>query len=453
MTQLSLLLIDDDQNFTGDMVSLSRGVFDLTCAGTGEEGLAKLRTTQPDAMILDLRLGKGMNGLEVLRQVKRIAPDLPVIMLTDYASVETAVEAMKLGAYHYASKSPNVRELLIILEKELERVRWKLELREERRKTHGPMIGESPAMQKVWDQIKRVAPTDSTALIMGESGVGKELVAREIHLHSPRADKPFVVVNASNMSTNLFESEFFGHEAGAFTGAVRRKKGWFETADGGILFVDEVATLPLESQAKVLRAIEEKTFARLGGTEMLHADVRVLSATNRDLKKAVEEEAFREDLYYRLNVVPIFVPPLRKRKTDIPLLVEHYLKKFCVEMRKPLLQVTTRAMKRLQNYSWPGNVRELKHTVERLVIYAQSDVVDEGDLDFLWQPAGGRSYEDTFPLSYEEAKRKVLWEFQRAYVSAAVERNQGNMTRAAQEMGIPRETLYRMMRGFREGKE
>ena len=452
MRKPSVLIIDDDRYFVGDFSALTVDVFDLTCAFSGEEGLKKLKTTKPDVVLLDLRLGKGINGMQVLKRIREMDPDLPVIMVTEYASVDTAVEAMKLGAYHYTSKFPNIQELKIIIEKEIERLNWKFLLRQEIERNYGPIIGESAAMQKVMEAIKVVAPTNSPVLIMGESGTGKELVAREIHRRSPRAHKPFVCINCGALPVTLLESELFGHEKGAFTGALHQKKGKMEVAHEGTLFLDEIADLALESQAKILRALEQKTFERLGSTKTLEVDVRVIAATNKNLDQAVATKSFRQDLYYRLNVIPISIPPLRARKEDIPLLARHFLNKYCYETGKPVRKITPKAMRALEAYSWPGNVRELKNVIERAVVLSKGDAIDVVDLGLPeGSSEGSLHFDEVLSLNYKEARRKVLSEFQRQYILAALRRHGGNISKAAEEIGIPRTSLHRMLRKLQKG--
>ncbi|HDQ00657.1 MAG TPA: sigma-54-dependent Fis family transcriptional regulator [bacterium] len=336
MRKLNALLVDDDLSFCQTFQNLSQQFFKLKYVNSGKDALAELKTSVPDVVFLDYRLGRGMDGLQVLKRIKQLHQDLPVIMITHFADVETAVEAMKLGAFHYTSKSPNIEALKLIIERQLEQLKWKQIYEQEKLEREQPCVAESPSMQGIMKQIHTIARTDSTVLIEGECGVGKEVCARQIHLFSPRKDNPFVAVNCSTLSPQLFESEFFGHEKGAFTGAHIQKKGKLEIADSGTIFLDEIGDLPLESQAKILRAVEEKQFERLGGTETIKIDVRIKAASNKDLKKLTRQKLFREDLYYRLSVISLCIPPLRERRQDIPPLLRLFLRRFSDEMRRLL---------------------------------------------------------------------------------------------------------------------
>lgn len=312
MTKLKALLIDDDKKFCQTLQALAETTFDLTITHSGRDGLEALNKSIPHVVLLDLKLGKGMNGMEILKRIKKSHPDLPVIMITDYAEVDTAVEAMKLGALHYMSKSPEIEELKLIIERQLEQVNWRLLYQQATAEQFDQIVADSPSMKSILQQIDQVAKIDSTIIIQGESGSGKEVTAREIHRRSHRHQKPFVPINCGNLSSTLFESEFFGHEKGAFTGAESQKKGKLELAQHGTIFLDEIGDLPIDSQPKILRWLEDRSFQRLGGIETLSVDVRIIAASDKNLHQMIKERLFREDLFHRLNVIHIELPPLQE---------------------------------------------------------------------------------------------------------------------------------------------
>ncbi len=446
MTKLKALLIDDDRKFCQTFQSLAENTFDLTIRHSGRDGLEALNKLTPQVALLDLKLGKGMNGIEILKRIKKSHPDLPVIMITDYAEVDTAVEAMKLGALHYMSKSPKIEELKLIIERQLEQVNWRLLYQQATADQFEQIVAVSPAMKAVLQQIDQVAKIDSTIIIQGESGSGKEITAREIHRRSHRKDKPFVAINCSNLPSSLFESEFFGHEKGAFTGADNQKRGKLEMAQEGTIFLDEIGDLPMESQAKILRCIEDKSFQRLGSTETQSVNVRIIAATNKDLQELIKERAFREDLFYRLNVITIQLPPLRERPEDIPLLIEIFLARYSREMNKPIPEVTPTAMIKLQQYDWPGNIRDLRNFVERLVAFHSGKApIDTHDIKF---PNSEKPFQ--FPAHlldqpYEVAKGTLLHEFKLVYFKRALQKHGGNKTAIAQELGLDRSSLHRIL--------
>ena len=356
---------------------------------------------------------------------------------------------MKLGAFHYTSKSPNIEALKLIIERQLEQINWKLMLYEKKKEFYEDFIAVSPIMKSILHTIDTIAKTDSTVLIEGESGTGKEVTAREIHYRSQRRDKPFTAINCSTLSPQLFESEFFGHERGAFTGAVVRKKGKLELADQGTIFLDEIGDLPIESQAKILRAIESKKFERLGGNETISIDVRIITATNRNLMKLVREKSFREDLYYRLSVINISIPPLRERPEDIPRLVQLFVQRYAEEMGKPTPEVNSNAFERLKSYHWPGNVRELKNFIEKLIAFhdtqkpitAEEICLNNNEISLKY-PA------HLLNMSYKEAKKWLLDDFRNVYFLRALEKNRGNITATANELGINRSSLHKMLKNL-----
>jgi len=446
MTQLKALLIDDDKKFCQIFHSLAEATFDLTITHSGKEGLAALNRAAFHVVLLDLKLGRGMNGLEILRRIKSSQPDLPVIMITDFADVETAVEAMKLGALHYMSKSPKIEELKLILDRQLEHLNWRLLYQQTCDGQNNHLVAVSPVMQAVQRQIARIAATDSTVSITGESGTGKEITAREIHRLSPRRDKPFVAINCSTLPATLFESEFFGHEKGAFTGADSQKKGKLEMAHQGTIFLDEIGDLPLESQAKILRSIEEKTFQRLGSTDTHAVNVRILAATNKDLPQLIRDRTFREDLFYRLNVISIYLPPLRERAEDIPQLAQIFLTRYAREMNKTAPELTPAALARLQQHAWPGNIRELRNYIERLLVFHNDGVpIEAADIQFSGTEPPLQFPINLLDLAYDDAKNTLLTEFKQVYFKRALQRYGGNKTATAQALGIDRASLYRIL--------
>jgi len=441
-----ILIIDDEKNMRW---VLERGLkpfgYHIKTAANGLEGIDNARLNEPDLVVLDLKM-PGMDGLETLKKLKEMYAQLPIIMITAHGTMETAIEAMKCGAADYIIKPFDIEEMKIIIQKNLavqELVKEVDFLRKELNFKYNAqsIIGESSQMQKVFDMIERVADSSATVMVYGESGTGKELVARAIHVNSPRKDKPYIQVNCAALPENLLESELFGHEKGAFTGAVARRAGRFELAHQGTLFLDEIGEVSPAMQAKLLRVLQEKTFERVGGVETLKVDVRIVAATNRNLQIAIETGAFREDLYYRLNVIPIKLPPLRERKSDIPLLADYFLTK--LDLKRRIQAITPEAMQALLDYSWPGNVRELENVIERAVIIAPGDTitVEQVPSDLCMKPREEKySIIDDIPdegISLEEVEKLLL---ARALVKAG-----GNQTKAAQLLKISRHTLlYRM---------
>ncbi|MFQ5928271.1 MAG: sigma-54-dependent transcriptional regulator [Acidobacteriota bacterium] len=373
--QTSILVIDDEEIMREIVTTLFQEEgYKVAAAATGEEGIEKAKEEGADLVLLDLMLpGKG--GLAILEEILRVDPDIVVVMISAYASIENAVKATKSGAFDFVTKPFKNEELVLVVKNglkkrslEIENRRLKKTLRE--RSTFENIVGKSEQMQQVFELITQVAPRRSTVLITGESGTGKELVAKAIHSCSSRSNGPFVAVNSGSIPTDLLESELFGHVKGAFTGATATKKGLFEVASAGTIFLDEVGTLPLDTQSKLLRVIQEREFRRVGGLENIKVDVRIIAATNIDLKQAVENQEFREDLYYRLNVIRIALPPLRRRREDVLLLAEHFMQRFCKENERPVCSLDQSVLKLLMEYDWPGNVRELENVMERAVVLA-----------------------------------------------------------------------------------
>jgi nitrogen regulation protein NR(I) len=380
-----ILVIDDDETVRDVLRTFLSGEgFQVTLAEGGEPGMGLIRDEKFDIVLTDLVMPQA-SGMEVLKEAAAHCPDTPVIMMTAYAAVETAVEAMKLGAFDYIGKPFVLDELSIVLNRVLEHrklqkenIRLKKELK--RKYDFGGLIGDSASMGRVYDMIEKIADTDSTVLIAGESGTGKELVARIIHYNSSRSQKPFVPINCAAIPRDLLESELFGHEKGAFTGALNARAGRFELAHNGTLFLDEIGELDPSLQVKLLRVLQEREFERVGGVKTIKVDVRILAATNKDLEKATREGKFREDLFYRLNVIPLNLPPLRERLDDIPLLLKHFIKKFSRKRDSRPFGISREAMECLMKYHWPGNVRELENLVERLMILVNADVASVADL-------------------------------------------------------------------------
>lgn len=376
--QPSVLIIDDEE-IMREVISrlLAANDYEVWTAPTGEAGLDRIRQREFDLVLLDLML-PGQGGLATLEQVFQVAPDTVVIMITAYASIDNAVKATRLGAFDFVTKPFQNEELLLVIKNGLQQRRLELENRELRRTLRGRsqfanIIGKNKQMLQILDLVSQVGPRRSTVLITGESGTGKELIAKAIHGCSSRCEKPFVVVNSGSIPFDLLESELFGHVKGAFTGANSSKKGLFEVGDGGTIFLDEIGNLPLETQAKLLRVIQEREFRRLGGIRSIKVDVRIVAATNVDLRQAVKEGTFREDLYYRLNVIRISIPPLRDRKDDIPLLVDFFNRRLSGENRSSRCEIDQGVLRLLMEYDWPGNVRELENVIEQAVVLAPDD--------------------------------------------------------------------------------
>ncbi len=451
-----ILVVDDDP---AARHGLKRALAALSCevveAGDGMAALEQIARSGPDLLICDIQMPK-MDGLTLVKRLGEHGSAPPVIMMTAFGSERIAVEAMKAGAYDYVSKPYDVDELRCLVQNALETVRLRREnesLRNEirRQSGFGMLIGRSRSMEGVYDLIGKVAGTDAAVLVHGESGTGKELVARAIHDQSGRKERPFVAVNAAALPTELIESELFGHEKGAFTGATSRRKGKFELADGGTLFLDEIGDMHVETQAKLLRVLQEQRFERLGGTDTVAVDVRMISATNRDLSDEIARGRFREDLYYRLKVVDIFLPALRERGEDIPLLVQYFLERFNRRHGKDLTELPADAMKLLVAYAWPGNIRELMHAVERAVIFAEGTVLSRDLLPEEIRTGGAESSGADAPawrdgVFFQDAKQELVQDFEAAFIRSALEHHKGNMSRAAPAIGMKRQALQQKVR-------
>ena len=419
-------------------------------ADDGDAAVERVKGRGVDLVLLDLKMAR-MGGIEALEAIKELRFDLPVVLMTAYASVETAVEAMKKGAFDYVTKPVDVEDLRLTIQKALdfERLRAENALLRERigeRFDLSRIIGQSRAMRELFETLALVAPSEATVLITGESGTGKELVANAVHQNSPRKNGPFVKVNCAALHESLLESELFGHERGAFTGATESRKGRFELAHRGTLFLDEIGDMSLPTQAKILRVLQEGEFERLGGSETLKADVRLVAATHRSLEKMVEEGTFRQDLFYRLSVVPVRLPPLRERRDDIPLLAEHFLKRYAEKNRKEVRGFHPRAMDLLIRHAWPGNIRELENTVERAVILCPGDRVTPQEL-----PGTVRGSDETPHAPPAGFSGLTLKEAERELVLNALAQVEGNRTRAAELLGISRQTLLNKLREYGAG--
>jgi two-component system response regulator AtoC len=446
MARPVVLVVDDDAGVRESFRLTLEDHYDVIDVPDGPRALDAVRASQVDLVLLDIRLPE-MDGIEVLERIKAIDEGIEVVLVTAVRTVRTAVAAMKLGAFDYLTKPFEEDELLAVIARALEKRALEREvtfLRGElaRARDFDEIVGQHPAMQKVYRLVAQVARTTTTVLVTGESGTGKELVARAIHRQGPRRDKPFVAVNPAAVAESLIESELFGHERGAFTGAHQRKLGRFELAQGGTLFLDEIATLKAELQVKLLRVLQEREIERVGGTHPIKIDVRVVAATNTDLKDAVARGAFREDLYYRLNVVSIEVPPLAQRADDIPLLVEHFVHRYSRECNKPVDGLSPEVLTALREYEWPGNVRELQNVIERAVVLAEGPVIQPSDLPLdVLLPKHREKVRTADHLPLKNATE----EFERQIVLRVLERVGGNQSEAARILGLHRNTINRIV--------
>ena len=453
MSREDLLIVDDEPNIRSSLEGILRDEgYRVSSVGSAEEALNVVHRSTPDLILLDIMYpGARMDGIAALERMRKSLPELAVVMISGQGSIETAVKATKLGAYDFIEKPLDLERVVLVVRHALDQARLEKENRQLRQtlQKRYEIVGESHAMESIQQMVRSVAPTNGRVLIRGESGTGKELVARSIHQQSLRREKPFVEVNCAAIPEDLIESELFGHEKGSFTGATSKRRGKFEMADGGTIFLDEVGDMSLRTQAKVLRVLEEQRFERVGGTESLEVDVRVLAASNKDLVQAIAEGKFREDLYYRLNVVPISVPPLRERKDDPPLLVNHFLREFSKEYGKREKVMSEEAMKVLAAYHWPGNVRELKNLIERLIIMVPSDKIEISDVEFLLEPSASVStgVVTEGPLS-EDSLREAVDQFEKAFILERLGENSWNISRTAEKLGIERSNLHRKLKAL-----
>jgi DNA-binding NtrC family response regulator len=449
MTKNARILVVDDEAPMRESLKdwLMEEGYEVGLAASGKEAIAMARKKNWDVILLDLKM-PGMDGVETLKRLKgeEVNTEAEILMMTAYATVDTAVQAMKEGAFDYLVKpfSPDEIEMQIkkiVTHRELVLENILLRQKLEERPEYGEIIGKSDVMQTIYDLISKVAPTDSTVLITGESGTGKELIARAIHGNSQRCYMPYIAVSCGALPDSLLESELFGYEKGAFTGAEHTKKGRFEMADKGTLFLDEIGDISLKTQIDLLRVLQEKEFRRLGGQEEIKVDVRILAATNRDIKKAISENRFREDLFYRLNVISIHIPPLRERKDDIPLLVKAFIRRCCLAMNKEQVKIAPSAMKLLMDYNWPGNVRELENVIERALVIGRGEEIVTEDLPFSRKELGTEALPNSLKLMEKMHIKKILGE------------TDWNISKAARVLEIDRQTLYNKIEKYHIEKE
>jgi two-component system response regulator HydG len=444
-----VLIVDDDRSHRIMLQTLFAGWgYSTVEADDGDTAVEKVQKQPFDLILMDVRMIR-VSGLEALTKIKTLNPAIPIIIMTAYSSVESAVEALKNGAYDYLTKPLNFDELRLTMERAMDH----RQLSEENRLLRESLsfqfdrqniIGRSDAMAKLMETVAQVAPSDATVLLTGESGTGKELIAGAIHFNSPRKEGPFVKINCAAITETLLESELFGHEKGSFTGANRRKEGKFRQADGGSLFLDEISEMSLAMQSKLLRVLQELEITRVGGEEVMKVDVRVVAATNKDLLQEIGAGRFREDLFYRLNVITLNVSSLRERKEDIPLLAQHFLEIFAEKNHKEIKGFTPHAMDRLLKYEWPGNVRELINTVERGVVLSRSEYLDEHDISLIVKDA------DEVLLQGEMPGNLPLEEVEKAAILKTLELVEGNKSEAARRLGITRKTLHKKLRKYED---
>jgi two-component system nitrogen regulation response regulator NtrX len=443
----SILVVDDEPGVRSSVSGVLRDEgFDVEAVGTGEECLERANGAAYDVIVLDIWL-PALDGLTTLQRLRERQIDSQVVIISGHGNIESAVRAIKMGAFDFIEKPLSLEKTVHVVrnalrQRDLENENRVLRARVDRQQT---MVGDSPAMQQLRQQVEMAAPTNGRVLILGENGTGKELVARTIHQSSRRKNGPFVEVNCAAIPEELIESELFGHMRGAFTGAVSDKPGRFEQAHGGTIFLDEIADMSLKTQAKVLRVLQEQVMERVGGTQRIRVDVRVLAATNKDLPAEIKAGRFREDLYFRLNVIPIFVPPLRSRPGDIPVLAEHFMALLSAEYGRRPKRLAPEAAARLQQYSWPGNVRELRNVIERVIIMGAGDTITAQDLAFLGRdgmPEARPVVDSAVPLATARDQ------FEKDYILQTLAAQQGNMSRTAEVLGVERSNLYKKLRAF-----
>lgn len=441
-----ILVVDDEEVMRESLAAwLREDGYAADAAASGSEALALARQHDYAIYFIDLKMPGGLDGIETMVELKKIRPDAAVIIITAYATVDTAISAIKEGALEYIVKPCNPSEISLLVEriiklKNLQRENTILRKKLTRRYTAGDIVSKNARMQELLALVGQVASMPSTVLIQGESGTGKELIARAIHYGGNRAGKPFVAVSCAALAETLLESELFGYERGAFTGAESLKKGKFELADGGTIFLDEIGDISPKLQLDLLRVLQERSFYRVGGSQEISVDVRVIAATRLDLREAVSEGRFRDDLYYRLNVIEIHIPPLRERREDIPLLVEHFIERLSPELKKEITGVSEGAIRLLMDYHWPGNVRELENAVERAIVTANSRVLGEEDFSFLLRNGPGALMGEPPDITLEEMEKRMI--------AAAVRRKNGNIREAAAALGIDRSTLYEKLKRY-----
>ncbi|MBF0519786.1 MAG: sigma-54-dependent Fis family transcriptional regulator [Nitrospirae bacterium] len=442
MGNFTVVLIDDEKSIRETLSEIFEDEgFTVIKFETGEEGLEYIEKSPPDVIFLDLWL-PGIDGLEVLQKIKQINCVLPVIIISGHGKIDQAVKATKLGAYDFLEKPLSLERVLLTAKNAIEKKELQVQnetLKKDMIQKH-TMVGESRAIVDLKKEIEIAGKSNARVLIMGESGVGKELVARNLHYQSDRANRAFVEVNCVAIPQELIESELFGHEKGSFTGAFEKKKGKFELANEGTLFLDEIGDMSMTTQAKLLRIIETQEFQRVGGSKNIKVDVRIIAATNKDLQKEVKEGKFREDLFFRLNVIPVIVPPLRERKDDLPMLIEHFMSSFAAEYARPLRAISPEAMNTLLAHDWPGNVRELKNTLERLFIMTQSKVITANDIS-----VGDSPQKDYFAY---ETLREARDSFEKDYIIRQLVKHKWNVSKTAETLQIERSNLHRKIKGY-----
>jgi nitrogen regulation protein NR(I) len=470
-----ILIVDDDSSMRYSLNRMLEGQgLGVSLAKNGIEALERFAQDQPDLVVMDIKM-PGKSGLEVLREIKERDPKALVILMTAFGTTETAIEAMKFGAFDYILKPFDIPQMRGLVERALEISRMMKKMvslpdREEIRESEEALVGSSPAMQQVYKMIGQVAATEVTVLLRGESGTGKEMVARAIYHHSRRGDKPFLPVNCAAIPETLLESELFGHEKGAFTGALTRRVGKFEQCHGGTLFLDEIGDMTPATQAKILRVLQDRQFERLGGSERITSDVRVIVATNKDLEKAIREGTFRQDLYYRLKVVTLHLPPLRERKEDIPELVRYFLQRFRADINREVLDISPKSLENLMRYHWPGNVRELENAVKRALVIAKShsllpeDFSLEGveremgpaehlDLEGRLQKMMEPVFKELLELSRRSPGTDLMSDLEKILIKRALQETKGNQVQAAVLLGISRNTLRSKVERYRIRKD
>ena len=470
----NILIVDDDKSIRYSLKRMMEGKYSILTAQNGEEALERVKESFPDLILMDIKM-PGRSGIDVLREIKLIDPKSPVIIMTAYGTTETAIEAMKYGAFDYILKPFPIPQMKGLVEKALSlRTMMKQEViyasPEGEESDEGErIIGSSPKMQEIYKIVGQIAPSNVTVLLRGESGTGKELFARAIYQHSSRSNLPFLPVNCAAIPDTLLESELFGHEKGSFTGATSRRIGKLEQCQGGTIFLDEIGDMSLSTQAKLLRVLQEKNFERLGGTETIKVDIRLIVATNKDLEEAIGNGKFREDLYYRLNVVSIMIPPLKERKEDIPGLVSYFLKKFNRELKKGIVGITPSAMAKIASYGWPGNVRQLENVLKRAMVLCQGEWILEDQLLFEkgWErreaqeESSKKNVEDLLDALFEEFSTAsvtpqdldMISSLERGLILRALQKTRGNQLKAAALLGINRSTLRGKMERYNIKKE
>jgi DNA-binding NtrC family response regulator len=448
-----ILVVEDERAIQIALTGLLRREgYEVEVASSGEEAIEKLGENATDLVLTDLALGRGLSGMDVLRTAKKLRSETLVVMITAHGSEKIAVEAMKSGAEDYVPKPFDNDEIRLVVQRALERTRLERENRllleqAQRRYGLGKLIGSGPAMRGVFETIQKVAETDLTVMIRGESGTGKELVAQALHSRSSRKNRPFVAVNCAAISRELVESELFGHEKGAFTGADARRQGRFELADGGTIFLDEIGDMAPETQAKILRVLQERSFERVGGAKPIEVNVRVVAATHRNIEREVKKGAFREDLYYRLKVVEIELPPLRERSEDVPALAQRFLEQVIERLGCEKKPIGEGALAALVRHPWPGNVRELLNVIERATVLASGPSIEESDLNLAGvEGAPEAAAEGVSDLPFSDAKKRAVEGFERSYLLRALRGSGGNISRAAESIGMVRQSLQQKIR-------